>query len=366
VFLLTSTAGFAQRSVTSHIQPINSIDPYMHISPGGALGKSAGIGGRDTLHNIADTSVLTLYTLGLGSNDSGYVNGTNIWNDMAFAERYDFNGADSSVQVIGVLAQFGGKVNPASALTVNFNVWNIGLTAANTLGASMSYNGFPNNIVDSFAVPVTQLGIGATKDTMKVHLFSSPSASLSGSFFVGYSINYNFSTLNGDNIGLACSRNGDRKSSLYSIQVNFSYGDTLLDTVINVQNATMFSDYNWYDNYTQNDSLKNDLAIYPIVIIGGPTSIKGITRNNLTFFGNYPNPAVNNTYISFSLSNSADVTVQIMDITGRTINTIKQPSLIAGDHIIPVNTTNMPAGDYLYLIHTSSGDGMAGKMTIVK
>ena len=342
------------------MQSINSVDK--HTGSHNPYGKTTAVGSTDTLSNISDTATLTLYTS--GTRDSGYVTGTDFWGDRAFAERYDFNGADSSMQVIGVLAQFGGKVNPACAGTVNFNVWSLG--DPRILGATMSYSGFPNTILDSFTVPVTQLGIGTGADTMKAHFFTTPTSQLSGSFFVGYSINYNFSSLNGDTIGLACSLNGDRTSHLFSVNVDTSFGDTILSTVVNVQNATMFSDNNWYDNYTQNDSLKNDLAIFPIVTIHAPTGIKGITRNNLTFSGNYPNPAVNNTNIKFSLTNSLDVTVQIMDISGRTFNTIKQTGLAAGEHTIPVNTTGMPAGDYLYLIRTSAGDGMAGKMTIIK
>jgi type IX secretion system substrate protein len=370
--------GFAQRNVTAHVQPVSSFS-QLKGSPETASGsRTAGIGSKDTLSNIPATASLVVYTAGT-TYDSGYLTGTNIWGDKAFAERYDFNGVDSSVQVIGVLAQFGGKINPASVNTVNFNVWDLNTANAEVVGGSVSYSPFPNNILDSFTVPVTQLGIGSSKDTLKVHLFSTPTSSLSGAFFVGYTINYDFSIPGGDTIGLACSVNGTRTGQGFSVDTITVIdsvsswvlnADTTMssqvDTTIRVQNATMFADNNWYDNYTQNDSLKNDLAIYPIVIIGGPTGVKGVTRNNLTFFGNYPNPAVNSTNIKFSLRNTAGVSIQVMDVSGRIVNRLNQPDLSAGEHIVPLNTSTLPAGDYLYLVRTSSGDGMAGKMTIMR
>jgi hypothetical protein len=55
-----------------------------------------------------------------------------------------------------------------------------------------------------------------------------------------------------------------------------------------------------------------------------------------------------------------------MDMTGHSINTISESGLSAGEHIVPVNTSALPAGNYLYIIHTSGGDGIASKMTVIK
>ncbi len=151
-------------------------------------------------------------------------------------------------------------------------------------------------------------------------------------------------------------------SPVTSLQVILNPTDTLVDTVVNVQNATLTSDGNWHDNYTDNDSIYNDLAIFPIVVISAPDGVKGITKKNLTFYGCYPNPASNNTNIKLSLTKSADITIQIMDMNGRILSTITQSNLATGEHIIPVSTSALPAGDYLYFIHTSGGDGVASKL----
>ena len=91
-----------------------------------------------------------------------------------------------------------------------------------------------------------------------------------------------------------------------------------------------------------------------------------MTKNGITFYGNFPNPAVNNTNIQFSIATATHVTITITDMAGRTINTIQQNNLTAGQHIVPVNTRDLSAGDYLYIIRTANGSGMASKMTISK
>ena len=362
IVILVSISGFAQRSNHKYAMPVSSVnDGNVIFSNSTSNARTTATGDTLKLSNIAAADTLVIYTAGA---DSGYLTGTDYWGDQAFAERYDFNPADSSVKVIGVFAQFSGKVNPASAKQISFNIWS--LSAPQYITSRLFYSGFPNAVYTTLTVPVTQLGIGVTADTLKKFMFDSTTHFLSGSFFAGYSISYNFNALAGDTIGLASSKNGYRTSPKTTLQVIISDVDTVVDTMINVQNATQWSDGNWHDNYSDNDSLFNDLAIYPIVIIGTPTGLKGVTKNNLTFYGSFPNPAVNSTNIKFSLSKNADVTIQIMDMNGRALNTITQTNLAIGDHIITVNTSALPAGDYLYLIRTSGGEGMASKMTVVK
>jgi len=370
---LVCTASFAQRNITPYAQPLNTINPYDHLfSVSGSTARTTEIGDTVILRNIPDSSILVLYNA--GSRDSGYVTGTDYLGDQGFAEHYYINGDDSSLMIIGVFAQFGGTVSNTSTQTISLNIWDQGVPEVIT--DTLSYNGFPGDVLDTLVVPVTQLGIGGIFDTMKLFLFAQPTP-IFGSFFAGYTINYNFSTVT-DTIGLASTIDSSSSIYDYSVAINIDTfinidtlslsTDTLVDSSINiirnVRNATMRSDYNWYDNLTQNDSLRNHLAIYPLVVIQDPSGLKSITSNNLTFFGNYPNPAVSYTNIKFSLLRTDNVTLQMMDAKGREINTVTQTNLAPGMHIIPVNTSAMPAGDYIYLIRTASGDGMAGRMTV--
>ena len=359
IVILSGICCFAQTKKAIYAQPVSSIEGTRSY-PG--VARTTAIGDTLLLSNINPLDTLTIYRVGAGDTD-GYATGTNSWNDIAFAERYNITGQDSSVMVLGVVAEFAGKVNPASVKTITLTLWD-DQGSSQMISSTTSYNGFPGNILDTVSVSIKNIGIGTTMDTLKHFLFATPAQSL-GSFFAGYSINYGFSALDGDTIGLACSKNGHRMGDSFTVkQVITDFGDTLYDTLINVQNATLEADNAWYDNFTQNDSLYNNLAIFPLVAIL-PSDVKGITRNNLTFFGNYPNPANANTNIKFSLAENTGITVQIMDMNGRVLNSIKQDNLAAGAHIVPVNTANMPFGDYLYLVRTSGGDGIAGKMTVI-
>jgi len=383
IALSINIVAFGQRAVHTTPEEISSYNncdfSFVH---GGPFARTTAVGDTFVLSNTPAGDSLVIYSAGI--SDSGYLTGTDIWNDIGFAENYTINGEDSSLVVIGVVALFHGTVTPSSSQTITFDVWD---ETPYVLRSNYEYSGFPNDCLDSLIVPATQLGIGTGTDTLKTFLFPNISDTVGGgsdvnfvgsSFFVGYTINYNFGLLTGDTLGLACTMNGTRSATppVFAIDTFFDTvvnaegtGDsliTVIDTIVHVQNVTQFSDYSWHDNYTDNDSLFNDLAIYPIVVIStGPTAVKGVTRKDLTFFGNYPNPASNFTNIKFSLLQNADVTIQIMDMNGRVINTISDPNLSMGEHIIPVNTSSMPSGNYLYFVHTSGGDGIASKLTVI-
>jgi hypothetical protein len=257
-------------------------------------------------------------------------------------------------------------VNPASTKNVTLLIWGQG--PAQAITSTLFYNGFPSSSIDGVDVPVTNLGIGPVKDTIKTFMFATPTAALSGPFFAGYTIDYAYNTLNGDTIALAASTNGHRNPADYSLNyVRNADGDTVAtQTILNVQNATQWSDGNWYDNYTQNDSIANNLAVYPIVYIGSPTEAGSISRNNLTFFGSYPNPAVSNINIQYALSAPASVTIDIVGLNGAIVKSQQEDIQATGKHIATISTSGLAAGDYLYIIHTSNGDGLASKLTVIK
>ncbi len=351
------TSCFAQRTVTTH-------EAHVTNAPSGVAARTTGAGSTYTLTNIAasDTLVVISYT----GTAHGYVTGTNSYNDKAFAERYFFNGHDSSLKVIGIMAQFGGKVASTSSKVVNFKVWDI--TAPKRVSGTVVYEGYPNNTVNTLTVPFTQLGIAAAGDTMKSFTFATPSITLNGAFFIGYDMNYTFTSLSGDTIGLASTQNGHRSISLYNVVYTFGdSGDTThIDTVMHVQNATQWADNNWHENYTENDSIFNDLAIFPIVLIGGPTGVNSVTKNNLSLFGNYPNPATTATNIKFSIATPTTVTINLLDMSGKLVNNISSQSYNAGDHTVSVATDNLPAGNYIYTIKTAAGDALAGQLSVIK
>jgi len=62
----------------------------------------------------------------------------------------------------------------------------------------------------------------------------------------------------------------------------------------------------------------------------------------------YPNPFNNNTNISFHLRHAADVMLSIHDLTGRTLKTVVNEKLPAGDHVKEVALGQLAPGAYVY------------------
>ena len=73
-------------------------------------------------------------------------------------------------------------------------------------------------------------------------------------------------------------------------------------------------------------------------------------------FNIFPNPTSDNSTISFSLESSNNVTIQVYDSRGQLIETvIENKPYDLGEHTLEHNTSNIPAGVYLYTIITDKG-----------
>lgn len=60
----------------------------------------------------------------------------------------------------------------------------------------------------------------------------------------------------------------------------------------------------------------------------------------------YPNPFSSNTEVAFELKNDANVSINVTDVTGRTVSTIDSQMYTSGAHSVSVNGTNLTAGVY--------------------
>lgn len=351
--LITMTAN-AQKIMHGHqpVKPTTSEKPT-------ALGDTL------TMSNIA-TANTTRVLYAITPSGSGYTTGTNVYNDKGFAERYTFDAGDSSVSILGVMALFGGNVSATSTKNVTLKIWD--QSGTHMITSRLYYEGFPEDVLDSVVVPATQLGIATTADTLKPFFFPAPTGYLKDAFFAGYTINYNFTTLGTDTIALKTSLDGARTTADYKLRyIKSTTGDTIAtDTLINVQNATLWSNNKWHDNYTDNDSLYNHLAIFPIVLVGGPTGTGHVAHKELVLSGAFPNPATSEANIAFSLKANSAISITIMDMAGRIIQIITREQLPAGSHSEAINTSNLPSGNYIYLLRTSNGSGLAGKLQVVR
>lgn len=79
---------------------------------------------------------------------------------------------------------------------------------------------------------------------------------------------------------------------------------------------------------------------------------------------NYPNPATHQTTISYFLTSPANVTLALFSLTGQKIKTLKNEFSPKGKHEVMLNTSNLPAGVYIYRLTTPT-DQITKKMNII-
>jgi hypothetical protein len=300
---------------------------------------------------------LASYRVDSSPYDSGYIFGPNVYGDKGFAERFDFNGTDSSVKVIGTYAIFDGRYNTSTTKTINVRVWNQSAKVPFTGRPKLFLDAYPGTVLTTQVVSIKNLGINqtSTNDSLKYIAFTAPTLNLKDSFYVGYDMNYAFNTLAGDTITVKSTRNGYRYVPIYFLQGT--------DTVLNVKNAAQYNDGTWHDIATDDFQVDVHLCFFPVLVVRG-LGIDGITKNSLVFHGTFPNPSNTTTNVKFELKRGADVTIQIADMSGRIITTQQHKALAVGMHDLPVNVSALAAGNYICLIRTSDNDGLGVQMTV--
>ncbi len=79
----------------------------------------------------------------------------------------------------------------------------------------------------------------------------------------------------------------------------------------------------------------------------------------------YPNPATDVVNAKFSLTDASSVTVDVLDIMGKTVKTIARQNMTAGSYQVPVNTASLSTGTYMIKITTDKG-AVTQRVSIIK
>ncbi|MDI6402304.1 FlgD immunoglobulin-like domain containing protein, partial [Balneolaceae bacterium ANBcel3] len=105
---------------------------------------------------------------------------------------------------------------------------------------------------------------------------------------------------------------------------------------------------------------------------GTPSSVENVPQGPTSFelAQNYPNPFNPATQIRFTLQNSADVKLEVYDVTGRLVSTLINDSMGAGSHTVTWDATNqsgmsVSSGVYIYRL-TAGEEVQARTMTLIK
>jgi hypothetical protein len=105
-----------------------------------------------------------------------------------------------------------------------------------------------------------------------------------------------------------------------------------------------------------------DLLIFPVVDI--PTGVNSISKGNLTLMAAFPNPATNEVSVNFGLNNAGKVEIEVYDVTGKTVQTIKMDSE-AGNNTSKLNVSTLSSGVYMYSVKSENAK-IFSKFTIAK
>jgi len=287
-------------------------------TPSDTLGKNAFLAGTPTQY----------YAQG-----GGYVAGSNFYNDKAKAQQYNIT---SSIIVEEVILWFGAKnyssANPASSLTVN--LYRLDSLGINTSGQKIA--SAPGSVIDSATLLIADIN---TNGYISVPFPSHPIP------YLNFAAGIDLTTLAvGDSVGLWTNTDGNAGATEHSWE--------------------KWSDNNWH-TMLQAWPLDIDFAIWPVV----DTSSAGINNNNffegIKLSQNQPNPASYETIVQYELQNSANVTFEMYDVTGKKVLSLNEGLQNQGKHNINLTTEKLASGTYYYSLKADD-HRITKKMVITK
>lgn len=103
--------------------------------------------------------------------------------------------------------------------------------------------------------------------------------------------------------------------------------------------------FNAADSIT--DSVLTNNRSCATVYVKDPASVSRLTKYNSKDIGISPNPAFNEADVRFSLSCQTDVSIQVLDMTGRVILQHVQMNMPAGTQLVKLDTSGLPEGVFI-------------------
>ncbi|MCG8374739.1 MAG: DUF1501 domain-containing protein [Balneolales bacterium] len=130
--------------------------------------------------------------------------------------------------------------------------------------------------------------------------------------------------------------------------------------------ATLLSHWFGLSEEETSSALGGDFETIPFIRQSSQVSNEnGVLPTSFTLNQNYPNPFNPTTTISFSLSNSAAVAMDVFDVNGRQVTRLINRNLAAGEHSVVFDAGNLASGIYIYQLR--AGTRIETKtMTLIK
>lgn len=280
---------------------------------------------EDTLKNHADglTLVSDKYT---GTGEWGYFLGHNHHEQQQFAEKYY---VDDHVHVLGVVVHLTGTVTHTD-------------NEAYCRVFEVKADGLPGAELEHGHIDFGDLDLTGGANVILFH----DEAHVEDSFFVSFDLgDYAHGGHEGDTIGVLYAPAGSRNSA------------DLAKFGRNVIQEHGHGSANWSDVYSQSFlNLATHLAIYPVVEFEDHhNSIKQVSGKTLAVTAPYPNPAAGSITIPYTLKKDSDVTIEVTDMGGRSVQALSKGGISAGSYTETLDLSRLPNGLYHVVVRTDSG-----------
>lgn len=275
-----------------------------------------------------DATGLTLYSVANG----GYVCGTNGYGDLQKAQAYLVDAGDG-YKIYGAVVWFGAEDVVDTTSTVSCHLYNLTGSATGSTGA---VDGPAATPLLTATLPINDVDTGMSM-TFTAFMFPTQQTVTSD-----YAISIDFTNTYPDTLGMVSTVDGDGMGLELAME--------------------QWSDGGWYTLTGAGwGSSDFDMVIFPVVEMN-----TGVENNFVdgVKMSNYPNPAIETTTINYEIQKSANVTIYITDMTGKTVMTSKEGFKQAGAYKSTFDVSDLSAGNYMYLVE--AGNQRLAKMLIVK
>lgn len=106
-------------------------------------------------------------------------------------------------------------------------------------------------------------------------------------------------------------------------------------------------------------------GVYAFKVLGAPTVVETPTKP-FEFFEPYPMPASDLLNVSFFANAATSVTLELSDITGSKLQTIKLNNLDRGVHQHEYNVSSLPVGTYFIQLKDNNGNAATRKFNVAR
>jgi len=133
------------------------------------------------------------------------------------------------------------------------------------------------------------------------------------------------------------------------------------DTSVSLASYIGQTIYIAFEHFTYDDNL---LSLDDIVVTGtNPIGFDELYANTMKMYA-YPNPALKNTTLNFTLSSVSDVMIRVTDVLGNEVF-VRHINGVSGKNALPVNVEQYAEGTYFYTV-TSRTATNTGRFAVVK